>query len=138
MSSWERWKRRSRSCGRGKTGFEIAVSGCVEDMRAGVAKWKPAVDQWTNNIYSIETSLADLASGDRETLKAIRRECCGGLYDEGEGLLEIDIYLLIAFCRQGEKAKRRKGESVCLQASSQESRFVLTASCKFAPTLLYL
>jgi len=73
-----------------KDGLDNAVSGGVEDMRADIAKWKTEIAQWTDNTYSIETYLSDLAGGDKETMEAIRRECYGVLFVEGEGLPEID------------------------------------------------
>jgi hypothetical protein len=72
-----------------KIELENAAAGGVEGMRADIEKWKVETDQWTDNIYCIETYLADLAGGDRETMEAIRRECYGTLYAEGEGLPEL-------------------------------------------------
>jgi predicted nucleic acid-binding Zn-ribbon protein len=73
-----------------KDGLENAVAGGIDDMKADIRKWKTETEQWTDNIYSIESYLADLAGGDRETMEAIRRECYGEVYVEGEGLPEID------------------------------------------------
>lgn len=72
-----------------KQELENAVAGGVEDMKADIAKWKIETEQWTDNIYSIESYLTDLAGGDRETMEAIRMECYGTLYVEGEGLPDI-------------------------------------------------
>jgi chromosome segregation ATPase len=74
-----------------KDGLENAVSGGVEEMTTDIAQWKIEIGQWTDNIYSIESYLADLAGGDKETMEAMRRECYGKLYIEGEALPELDI-----------------------------------------------
>ena len=76
---------------REKDGLEVAVSSGIEEMRAEIANWKTEVGRWTDNIYSIESYLANLAGGDKETMEALRRECYGPLYVEGEGLAEVDV-----------------------------------------------
>lgn len=72
-------------------GLENTVSSGIEDMRLDIGKWKTEAGQWTDNIYSIESHLANLASRDKETMEAVRRECYGALYVEGQGLPEVDV-----------------------------------------------
>lgn len=46
---------------------------------------------WTDNIYILEEYLGRLAGGDRELVDAVRRECYGEEYVEGEGLRELEF-----------------------------------------------
>lgn len=71
-------------------GFQAAGSGGgVERMWEEVEMWKGVAGLWTDNIYILEEYLGKLAGGDREIVDAVRRECYGDEYVEGEGLREI-------------------------------------------------
>ncbi|KAL1957533.1 hypothetical protein VTO42DRAFT_5759 [Malbranchea cinnamomea] len=69
-----------------------AVDGAagVERKEAETQAWRAAAEMWTDNIYVLEAYLKKLAGGDREILEAVRRECYGDEYVEGEGLRELD------------------------------------------------
>ena len=70
--------------------WENAVAGGVEGMREDNVTMKKQAADMTDNIYILEDYLSKLAGGDSETMDAIRRECYGKLYVEGEGLAEIE------------------------------------------------
>ena len=64
--------------------------GGVETKAADIKRWKAEVEVWTDNIYVLEGYLAKLAGGDREIVDAVKRECYGDEYVEGEGLRELE------------------------------------------------
>lgn len=69
--------------------FRSAGCAGLEKMREEIVEWKSVAGLWTDNIYVLEGYLAKLAGGDREIMDAVRRECYGDEYVEGEGLREI-------------------------------------------------
>lgn len=69
--------------------FRTAGSAAVERMGEEIEEWKGMAGLWTDNIYVLEGYLGKLAGGDREVVEAVRRECYGDEYVEGEGLMEI-------------------------------------------------
>ena len=70
--------------------WENAVDGGVEGLRMETDTTKKEAADMTDNIYILEDYLSKMAGGDSETMDAIRRECYGNLYVEGEGLAEIE------------------------------------------------
>ena len=73
-----------------KEEWENAIAGGVEGMQADIEILKRETADATDNILILEAYITKLAGGDRQTLEAIRQECYGGLYVEGEGLAEIE------------------------------------------------
>lgn len=71
----------------------MAVDGAagVERKESDIREWKAGAETWTDNIYVLEEYLKKLAGGDREILEAVRRECYGDEYVEGEGLRELEL-----------------------------------------------
>lgn len=71
----------------------MAVDGAagVESKEVDIGEWKDGAETWTDNIYVLEEYLKKLTGGDREILEAVRRECYGDEYVEGEGLRELEI-----------------------------------------------
>lgn len=69
--------------------FRTAGSAAVERMREEIEEWKGVAGLWTDNIYVLEGYVGKVAGGDREVVEAVRRECYGDEYVEGEGLREI-------------------------------------------------
>ncbi|WEW59750.1 hypothetical protein PRK78_005230 [Emydomyces testavorans] len=65
------------------------VGGDIDMMEADIKRWKAEVEMWTDNIYILEEYMKKLVGGDREVLEALRRECYGDEYVEGEGLREL-------------------------------------------------
>ncbi|OJJ46874.1 hypothetical protein ASPZODRAFT_65293, partial [Penicilliopsis zonata CBS 506.65] len=61
----------------------------VDAKRADIRRWKEAAQTWTDNIYILEEYVLKVAGGDREVVDALKRECYGVEYVEGEGLREI-------------------------------------------------
>lgn len=57
-----------------------------ETLRGEIARLKEEARLWTENVWVVEGYLARLAGGDREVVEAVRRECYGEMYGEGEGL----------------------------------------------------
>lgn len=70
-------------------GFRSAGSEGMQRMKEECETWKGGAELWTDNIYVLEEYLRKLAGGDREIMEAVRRECYGEEYVEGEGLREI-------------------------------------------------
>ena len=66
-----------------------ALSGGMEDMRVRTQQVKIAFSQATDSIYILESYLMSLAGGDRNAMEAIREECYGSLYVQGEELEEF-------------------------------------------------
>ncbi|KAL2818506.1 meiotic nuclear division protein 1 [Aspergillus cavernicola] len=62
----------------------------VGQMREESEEYRQRAQIWTDNIYVLEEYVRKLASGDRETVQAVQRECYGEEYVEGEGLRELD------------------------------------------------
>lgn len=63
----------------------------VETKKEDIKAWKQEASMWTDNIYILEQYLTKLAGGDRDLVEAVKRECYGDEYVEGEGLRELDI-----------------------------------------------
>ncbi|EFR00037.1 hypothetical protein MGYG_03043 [Nannizzia gypsea CBS 118893] len=66
-------------------------SGSIVQKEADIARWKQEAQVWTDNIYILEEYSKMLTNGDREVLDAVRRECYGLAYVEGEGLADLDF-----------------------------------------------
>lgn len=64
------------------------VNKGVLQLRAELAGFRQQAIQWTDNIYILEEYLRRLASGDREIVSAVQRECYGDEYVDG-GLREL-------------------------------------------------
>lgn len=64
--------------------------GGLVKRKEQVEVWKQEALMWTDNIYILEEYLRKLAGGDREVVEAVKRECYGEEYVEGEGLRELD------------------------------------------------
>ena len=73
-----------------REGLKIAAAGGIEGMQEEIARKKQETSTYTDNIYSLESHLKSLTDGDKAALDAIRQECYGGLYVEGDGLAELD------------------------------------------------
>ncbi|KAL2822072.1 meiotic nuclear division protein 1 [Aspergillus granulosus] len=58
-------------------------------MREEAGEYRQRAQEWTDNIYALEEYVRQLASGDREVVQAVQRECYGEEYVEGEGLREL-------------------------------------------------
>ncbi|KAL2797783.1 Mnd1 family-domain-containing protein [Aspergillus keveii] len=58
-------------------------------MREEAGEYRQRAQEWTDNIYVLEEYVRQLASGDREVVQAVQRECYGDEYVEGEGLREL-------------------------------------------------
>ncbi|KAL2861568.1 Mnd1 family-domain-containing protein [Aspergillus pseudodeflectus] len=58
-------------------------------MREEAGEYRQRAQEWTDNIYVLEEYVRQLASGDREVVQAVQRECYGEEYVEGEGLREL-------------------------------------------------
>lgn len=65
--------------------------GSVEMKEADIKRWKEEAEMWTDNIYILEEYVRKLAGGDRGTVDAVKRECYGDEYVEGEGLRELEF-----------------------------------------------
>lgn len=66
-------------------------AGSIAQKEADIVRWKQEAQVWTDNIYILEEYLKKLTNGDREVLDAVRRECYGLAYVEGEGLADLDF-----------------------------------------------
>ena len=73
-----------------KEQLESAASGGMERLNAETEAFKSAAMQDTDNIYVLESYLDKMMGGDSQMLDALRRECYGSLYREGEGLPDLD------------------------------------------------
>lgn len=71
---------RSGEGGIGDTGMD------GETLRREIARLKEETRLWTENVWVVEGYLERLAGGDREVIEAVRRECYGEMYGDGEGL----------------------------------------------------
>ncbi|KAJ6106639.1 Meiotic nuclear division protein 1 [Penicillium capsulatum] len=58
-------------------------------LQTELAGFKDQAQQWTDNLYVLETYLGKLAGGDREMIATVLRECYGEEYVEGEGLQDL-------------------------------------------------
>ncbi|EEH20607.2 hypothetical protein PABG_02838 [Paracoccidioides brasiliensis Pb03] len=67
------------------------AGGGIERKGADIKRWKVEAEMWTDNIYVLEEYLRKIAGGDRETVEAVKRECYGEEYVEGEGLRELQF-----------------------------------------------
>jgi hypothetical protein len=73
---------------------EILMAGGAAGIRRKrevIETAKQEATIWTDNIYILEQYLTKLASGDRDLVDALKRECYGDQYEEGEGLRELDM-----------------------------------------------
>ncbi|KAJ5156441.1 hypothetical protein N7492_009244 [Penicillium capsulatum] len=61
----------------------------MADLQTELAGFKDQAQQWTDNLYVLETYLGKLAGGDREMIATVLRECYGEEYVEGEGLQDL-------------------------------------------------
>ena len=73
-----------------KEQLETAASGGMERVKAESEAFKEAAMQDTDNIYVLESYLDKMTGGDSHMLDALRRECYGSLYRDGEGLPDLD------------------------------------------------
>ncbi|KAJ5090902.1 GAJ protein [Penicillium argentinense] len=72
-----------------QTGLDSVSSKGVLQLREELAGFTQEAMQWTDDIYVLEEYLRRLASGDREVVAAVQRDCYGDEYVEGEGLREL-------------------------------------------------
>ena len=70
--------------GRGNGIGDTGMNG--ETLRGEIARLKEEARLWTENVWVVEGYLERLAGGDREVVEAVRRDCYGEMYGEGEGL----------------------------------------------------
>ncbi|KAJ5406540.1 hypothetical protein N7465_007824 [Penicillium sp. CMV-2018d] len=61
----------------------------VKQVQEELAEFRQQALQWTDNIYILEEYLRKLASGDRQIIESILRECYGDEYVDEEGLCEL-------------------------------------------------
>jgi hypothetical protein len=61
----------------------------MERKMKDIDTWKELTSMWTDNIYILEQYLSKLAGGDRDLVDAVKRQCYGDDYVEGEGLREL-------------------------------------------------
>ncbi|CRL17206.1 Meiotic nuclear division protein 1 [Penicillium camemberti] len=61
----------------------------VKQVQEELAGFRQQALQWTDNIYILEEYLCKLASGDRQIIEGILRECYGDEYVDEEGLREL-------------------------------------------------
>ncbi|KAJ5954728.1 hypothetical protein N7501_009007 [Penicillium viridicatum] len=61
----------------------------VKQAQEELAEFRQQALQWTDNIYILEEYLRKLASGDRQIIEGILRECYGDEYVDEEGLCEL-------------------------------------------------
>ncbi|KAJ5534540.1 hypothetical protein N7527_000794 [Penicillium freii] len=61
----------------------------VKQVQEELAEFRQQALQWTDNIYILEEYLRKLASGDRQIIESILRECYGDEYVDEEGLGEL-------------------------------------------------
>jgi len=73
-----------------KDGWENAIAGGVEGMRADMVALKSEVAELTDNIYILEAHIQRLVNDDKETMDLVRRDCYGAYFVEEEGLPEIE------------------------------------------------
>ncbi|KAL2004874.1 hypothetical protein VTN00DRAFT_3147 [Thermoascus crustaceus] len=66
-------------------------AGGLKRKMEEISNCKQDASLWTDNIYILEEYLGKLAGGDRELVDAVRRECYGDEYLEGEGLRELEF-----------------------------------------------
>ena len=73
-----------------KNEWENAVRGSVEGGQAEIEHQKKEVELYTNNIDGLEARFWGMCGGDKEIMEALRQECYGNLYRQGEGLAELE------------------------------------------------
>ncbi|KAJ5960063.1 uncharacterized protein N7479_007213 [Penicillium vulpinum] len=61
----------------------------VKQIQEELAGFQQKALEWTDNIYILEEYLRKLASGDRQIIESVLRECYGDEYVDGEGLCEL-------------------------------------------------
>ncbi|KAJ5208551.1 hypothetical protein N7449_002930 [Penicillium cf. viridicatum] len=61
----------------------------VKQVQEELAGFRQQALQWTDNIYILEEYLRKLASGDRQIIEGVLRECYGDEYVDEEGLCEL-------------------------------------------------
>lgn len=61
----------------------------VKQVQEELAGFRQQALQLTDNIYILEEYLRKLASGDRQIVESVLRECYGDEYVDGEGLAEL-------------------------------------------------
>lgn len=66
-----------------------SLSKGVKQVQEELAEFRQQALQWTDNIYILEEYLRKLASGDRQIIESILRECYGDEYVDEEGLCEL-------------------------------------------------
>lgn len=70
-------------------GHADADPGEVERKLKEVEAFKAKAERWTDNLMLVEGYMIKLMGGDTMALDALRRECYGEQYVEGEGLAEL-------------------------------------------------
>lgn len=76
-----------------QSGIDSVGSKGVLQLQEDLAGFRYQAQQWTDNIYILEEYLRRLASGDREIIVSIQRECYGDEYVDG-GLRELEEKLV--------------------------------------------
>lgn len=74
--------------GGGGCGLDSVGNKGVLQLGEELAGFRQQALQWTDNIYVLEEYLRRLASGDREIVNAVQRDCYGDEYVDG-GLREL-------------------------------------------------
>lgn len=68
--------------------FEANDSASIRRKTEDINKWKLETDTWTDNISIMEQYLSKLAGGDRELVEAVKKQCYGDEYIDGDDLAE--------------------------------------------------
>ena len=69
--------------------YKDADPGELERKQAEVEGFKARAERWTDNLFLVEGYIERLMGGSKEGMEALRRECYGQEYIEGEGLAEL-------------------------------------------------
>ncbi|OKL56487.1 hypothetical protein UA08_08307 [Talaromyces atroroseus] len=69
-----------------KSAFEANDFTSIKRKTEDIAKWKLEAMMWADNIDIMEQYLNKLASGDRELVQAVKKQCYGEDYVDGDDL----------------------------------------------------
>jgi Mnd1 HTH domain len=69
-----------------KSAFEANDFASLRQKTEDIAKWKLEATTWTDNIDIMEQYLTKLASGDRELVQNVKKQCYGEDYMDGDDL----------------------------------------------------
>jgi len=71
--------------------FEINNVASVRQKTEDISRWKLELVIWIDNIDIMEQYLSKLACGDRALVEAVRKQCYGDDYTDGDDIIKSQV-----------------------------------------------